>query len=948
MGSSVTNFAAELKRVIEGDVRFDPRSLAVYSTDASNYRQVPIGVICPRHEADVVNAVALARENAAPIVARGGGTSLSGQACNTALVLDFSRYMTEIKSIDPERRTAVVQPGVVQSTLNTQAGKYGLFFPPDPATKDRCTLGGMFGNNSCGAHSAAYGKTSDNLVDVDFLLYDGTKLHLGPNSDEQIRSVIASGGRAGDVYSRAHAIAQKHGDLVRQRFPKLPRRVSGYNLDQLLPENHFNLARAVTGSEGTLGLMLQATVQLVLKPKELVVVVLGFADIFQAADAVPALLEHRPEAMEAIDHNLVEFWQEKGWPSVKLLPSGRAYLIVELGGDTVEEARVRGENMIRTANQTPGVVGSSLYSDPQKRSAVWGLRESALGSGAPRDGFPRTWPGAEDLAVHPEKLGQYLRRFQKVLEKYKLAISMYFGHFGEGCTHVRIAFNFSTPEGIATFRSAMLELGDLIAEFGGSIAGEHGDGKARSELLPKMFGDEVIKVFEEFKEIFDPEYRMNPGILVHPQRVDENLRIASFHPKSIATHFDFSSDGGFGGAVSRCVGIGKCRKTDSGAMCPSYMITRDEDFSTRGRARMLFEAINGQILPGGATDESIHESLDLCLSCKSCKSECAATVDMALYKAEFLSQYHREHPRKWSAHLFGKIYEWAPLAAKFPGLTNAISGSALGRVMKNALGVHPDRPLPRFAARSFREWFAAHKQPTEGREVVLFPDTFNNFFDPEVAIAAVEVLERAGCKVTLPSKYVCCGRPLYDQGMLDEAKQQLAEVMRVLRPHIERGTPIVGLEPGCILTFRDELLRLYPNDPIAQALSRQSFMFEEFISRELPSYAPPRRAGTALLQSHCHHRAVAGMETEINLLRKVEGLKLNVLDSGCCGLAGAFGYEEKHYEMSRALAERVLLPAIRSNGPEALVIADGYSCRSQIRHFCPGSQVRHLAQILND
>jgi Fe-S oxidoreductase len=462
-----------------------------------------------------------------------------------------------------------------------------------------------------------------------------------------------------------------------------------------------------------------------------------------------------------------------------------------------------------------------------------------------------------------------------------------------------------------------------------------------------MFGDEVMKVFGEFKEIFDPGYKMNPGILVHAQRVDENLRMASFHPKQIETHFDFSSDGGFGGAVSRCVGIGKCRKTDSGAMCPSYMITRDEDYSTRGRARMLFEAINGQ-MPGGLTDESIHESLKLCLSCKSCKTECAATVDMALYKAEFLSQYHREHPREWKAQLFGKIYEWAPLAAKFPGLTNAISGSALGRAMKNVLGVHAERPLPRFAACSFREWFAAHKQPTEGREVVLFPDTFNNFFDPEVAIAAVEVLERAGCKVVVPSKYVCCGRPLYDQGMLDEAKQQLAEVMQVLRPHIERGTPIVGLEPGCILTFRDELLRLYPNDPVAQALSRQSFMFEEFVTRELPAYTPPKHNGTALLQAHCHHRAVVGMETEINLLQKVEGLKLNVLDSGCCGLAGAFGYEKDHYEISRALAERVLLPAIRANGPEAVVIADGYSCRSQIRHFCPGSKVRHLAQMLND
>jgi FAD/FMN-containing dehydrogenase/Fe-S oxidoreductase len=944
---SITSFASELERVLEGDVRFDARSLAVYSTDASNYRQVPVGVVCPRHEQDVIRTLALARENEVPIVPRGGGTSLSGNSCNTALVLDFSRYMSEIKSIDPEQRTALVQPGVVQSALNAEAGRFGLFFPPDPATKDRCTLGGMIGNNSCGAHSAAYGKTSDNLASLDVLLYDGTRLTLGPNTPESIQLALASGGRTAEIYRRAQAIAEQHAGLIRTRYPRIPRRVSGYNLDELLPENRFNLARAVTGSEGTLALVLNATVQLVPKPKEVVLVVLGFDDIFLAGDHVPMVLEHKPEAVEAFDHYLVEFWREKGWTSVKLLPPGKSYLIVELGGATVDEARGRGEDLVSRAKQAKGVAGVALFCDPRERNEVWGLRESGLGSGAPREGVPRGWPGAEDFAVHPNRLGEYLRRFDQLLKRHNLTVNMHQGHFGEGCVHGRVAFDFSTPQGIATFRRFMIETSELVAELGGSNSGEHGDGIARSELLPKMFGPEIMEVFREFKEIFDPEHRMNPGLIVDAFPLDAFLRMASYRPRQIATMFDFSSDHGIGGAFSRCVGIGKCRRLDAGAMCPSFKITRDEAFSTRGRVHMLFEAINGEIFPGGFSDEAIRESMDMCLSCKSCKSECSATVDMALYKAEFLHHYYQQHRRPLRAKLFGKIYEWAPLAAKVPALANAVAASPLGSLAKSTLGLHQDRPLPRFAARSFRQWFAAHK-PREGREVVLFTDTFNNFFDPEVAIAAVEVLERAGCKVTVPSRYVCCGRPLYDQGMLEEARQQLAEVMNVLAPHIERGTPIVGLEPGCILTFRDELLRLYPDDPRALALSRQSFMFEEFITRELPAFTPPASSATALLQGHCHHRAIVGMETEINLLRRMEGLKLDVPEASCCGLAGAFGYDKQRYDMSRALAERVLLPAIRNGGPDAVVIADGYSCRSQIRHFCPGTRVRHLAQMLND
>ena len=635
---SVTSFASELKQVLEGDVRFDARSLAVYSTDASNYRQVPVGVVCPRHEQDVIRTLALARENEVPIVPRGGGTSLSGNSCNTALVLDFSRYMSEIKSIDPERRTALVQPGVVQSTLNAEAGKFGLFFPPDPATKDRCTLGGMIGNNSCGAHSAAYGKTSDNLASLDVVLYDGTRLTLGPNTPESIQSALASGGRTAEIYRRAQAIAEQHASLIRARFPKIPRRVSGYNLDELLPENRFNLARAVTGSEGTLALVLNATVQLVPKPKEAVLVVLGFDDIFLAGDHVPMVLEHKPEAVEAFDHYLVEFWQEKGWASVKLLPAGRSYLIVELGGATVDEARGRGEELVSRAKQAKGVAGVALFSDPQGAQAKFGdcanpawalvrLAKACRAAGPE----PRTSPS---IRTGWASICAASISFSK---RHNLTVNMYQGHFGEGCVHGRVAFDFSTPEGIETFRRFMIETSELVAELGGSNSGEHGDGIARSELLPKMFGPEMMEVFREFKEIFDPEYRMNPGLIVDAFPLDAFLRMASYRPKQIANHVRFQLRWRHRRRRLALRRHWQVPPSDAGAMCPSFKVTRDEDFSTRGRVHMLFEAINGEIFPGGFADEAIRESMDMCLSCKSCKSECSATVDMAIYKAEFLS-----------------------------------------------------------------------------------------------------------------------------------------------------------------------------------------------------------------------------------------------------------------------------------------------------------------------
>jgi FAD/FMN-containing dehydrogenase/Fe-S oxidoreductase len=943
--ASITTLRDKLAASIDGDVRFDAASRAIYSTDASNYRRVPIGIVAPRHEGDVIRALEVARENALPVLPRGGGTALGGQTANTALVIDFSKYMNVIAGIDAERRVAVVQPGVVQAQLNGAAAPYGLFFAPDPSTKDRCTLGGMIGNNSCGAHSAAHGKTVDNVEQLDVLLYDGTRMTLdGAGGSASMRS-----GREAALHGTLRAIANRYGDDIRARYPKIPRRVSGYNLDELLPENGFNLARALVGSEGTLATILGATVRLVPKPKHLALVVLGFDDVFLAADQMPWMLEHRPQALEGFDHHLPDIARQKGIAAVNLLPSGRAFLLVELGSETADEVGSAAEALRAQAASIATCSGAAKLIDPDDQLAVWRLRESGLGAGAFVRGQPRTWPGAEDCAVAPARLGDFLRRFVKLLDGYDLAAATYYGHFGEGCVHCRINFDLFTIEGVAKFRAAMIDIGDLVAEFGGSLSGEHGDGLARSELLPKMFGSELIGAFRKFKHAFDPDHGMNPGVIVDPEPLDAHLRIgASYSPQTVRTRFDFSAEGGLAGAALKCVGIGKCRKTDTGTMCPSYMATRDETHSTRGRARLLHEALTGDLLKDGFADRTLYDALELCLSCKACKTECPASVDMAAYKAEFLANYYVTHRRALPAHFFGRLHEFARVASIAPALANSIAGGVASRAIKRVLGVHPQRELPRFAAAPFRNWFRRHPpRNPQGPEVLLFPDTFNNFFEPEVTIAATSVLERAGFRVAIPPRDLCCGRPLYDQGMLDRARIRMLNALDALAPYAERGVKIVGLEPSCILTFRDELPALFPHLSSAGALASNTLLLDEFLAVEAPNFAPPQLHGRALVHGHCHQKSLAGMTAELALLNKAPDLEVAVPDAGCCGMAGAFGYGESRFAVSRAIGERVLIPAINQSTPDTIIIADGFACRAQIRNFCAGRRPLHLAQALN-
>ena len=948
--ASPATVSRELERSIEGDVRFDKGTLAVYSTDASNYRQIPIGVIAPRHDGDIATALRIARENCIPILARGGGTSLAGQTTNTALILDFSKFMNRVVAIDPDRRIATVEPGVVQNDLNTALAAHGLFFAPDPSTKDRCTIGGMVGNNSCGAHSAAYGKTVDNVEALEAILYDGTRLTLmGALSDEAIQSAIASQGREADLIRTLVGLRDRTVELVRANFPQIPRRVSGYNLDELLRERGFNLARALVGTEGTCAVTLRATLRLVPRPKHVTLVVLGFEDVYAAADQTPWILQHRPEALEGFDHHLPDFARTKGLPGVRFLPEGRAFLIVELGADSAADANDRAGKLVDDARKFRECSGTSILSDTSQQTSVWKLRESGLGAGAFIPGHPRTWPGAEDAAVPPEKLGAYLRRFDELLTNHGLTAATYYGHFGEGCVHARISFDFTSRDGVAVFRSAMEHIGALVAEFGGSLSGEHGDGIARSELLPAIYPRDLIDAFREFKRAFDPDFRMNPGIIVDPLPLDSHLKLGgNYAPRRVDTHFDFSAEGGLAGAALKCVGLGKCRKTDVGTMCPSYMATRDERHSTRGRARLLFEALAGTQLEG-FSDSSLKEALDLCLSCKGCLSECPASVDMAAYRAEFFSNHYESTARPLKAHFFGHLHDFARVASRAPRIANALAHAPIVKsIAKRVLGIHQERELPRFAKQDFQSWFARRKlsASTASRKVILFPDTFNNFFEPEVAIAGVDVLERAGFEVSLPARDLCCGRPLYDQGMLDRAKQLLQTALDVLAPTAEAGAPIVGLEPSCILTFRDELLKMFPNDARAKALAGRAMMLDEFLAREAPYFIPPSVNGRAIVHGHCHQKAIAGLDGETKLLSRIEGLNLDVLDAGCCGMAGAFGYDRENYEVSAAIGERVLMPRLRESSPDSIVIADGFSCRSQIRHFCPDRRPLHLAQVL--
>ena len=943
--------AATLRRRIEGEVRFDRGSRGLYATDGSNYRQVPIGVVIPRHAGDVLETLAACREFGAPVLSRGGGTSLAGQCCNVAVVMDFSKYMHQVLEIDPERKLARVEPGCVLDDLRKKANRHNLTFAPDPATHDHCTLGGMIGNNSCGVHSVMAGKTAENTHALDIVLYDGTRMTVGKTSDDRLQQIIREGGRRGEIYQKLVALRDRYAELIRTKYPKIPRRVSGYNLDELLPENGFHVARALVGTEATCMTVLEATVELVYWPPYRTLVVLGFDDVYKAGDHVPAVLEYGPQGLEGIDDKLIGYMKKKHLHEGDLsyLPEGKGFLLVEFGADTQAEADEKAAKC--AAGMKKYLTSSKVYDDKEEEKKVWEIRESGLGATANVPGEPLTWEGWEDSAVPPQKVGHYLRDLRKLLEKHGYGCALY-GHFGQGCIHTRIDFDLQTHDGIANYRSFISEAADLVVSYGGSLSGEHGDGQSRAEFLPKMFGPELVDAFREFKSIWDPAWKMNPGKVVDPYRVDENLRLgADYNPPNPRTNFTtFDGDGpDFAKAALRCVGVGKCRREEpsGGVMCPSYMVTREEKHSTRGRARMLFEMLQGDPVESGWRDPYVKEALDLCLSCKGCKSDCPVNVDMATYKAEFLSHYWENRIRPPQAYSMGLIYWWARAASMAPGLVNLVTHTpGLDRVVKAIGGIAPERRMPTFAGETFRAWFARHKpRNPAGKRVLLWADTFNNHFHPQTAKAAVEVLEDAGFRVVVPKQNLCCGRPLYDYGFLDTARGMLEEILGALKPEIEAGTPVVGLEPSCMSVLKDEMKNMLPFNQDAHRLREKTFVLSEFLEKEAPHYEPPKLRRKAVVQGHCHHHAVFNkLKQEQEVMKKME-LDFELLDSGCCGMAGSFGFEADKYEVSKKIAEAGLLPAIRKASKDTLIIADGFSCREQIEDLTDRRGL-HLAEII--
>ncbi|MFJ5777577.1 FAD-binding and (Fe-S)-binding domain-containing protein [Streptomyces sp. NPDC093094] len=941
---------AVLRKAVRGDVRFGVTARALVTMDASNYRRVPLGVVAPRDADDVAAVLEVCRAHGVPVVPRGGGTSIAGQATGTGIVLDFTRHMNRLLSLDPGARTAVVQPGLVLDRLQEAAAPHGLRFGPDPATHSRCTLGGMIGNNSCGAHSVAWGTTADNVRELDVVTARGRRLRLGP-------------GWAG-APDGLRELAE--GELARLRtgFPGLPRRISGYALDALLPERGADVARSFCGSEGTLAVLTEAVVKLVEPPRARALAVLGYADESAAAEAAPGLLPLGPLTVEGMAADLV--------PSPADLPRGGAWLFVEAGGDTPAGARAHAEAVVRAAD----ALDARVVTDAAGQRALWRIREDAAGTSTRMPDGSEAWPGWEDCAVPPARLGAYLRDFRALLAAHGLRGTPY-GHFGDGCIHVRIDFDLLSEEGVARFRRFSEELARLVVAHGGSLSGEHGDGQARAELLPVMYGSETVALFERAKAVWDPDDLLNPGILVRPAPLDTGLRFAVLPRRPVDVAFGYPDDGGdFSAAVRRCVGVAKCRTTTSAGpsvMCPSFRATGEEEHSTRGRARLLHEMLAGELVTDGWRSTEVRDALDLCLSCKGCRSDCPVGVDMATYKAEFLHHHYAGRRRPAAHYAMGLLPVWLRLAARMRAAAplNALAGvRPLARLARRMGGIAAEREIPRLAREPFSRWWRrrAAAGRGSGEPVVLWPDTFTEHLSPSAGRAAVRVLEAAGLRVALPPTLrtrgraladgrtrsvtallgarrgrVCCGLTYVSTGQLDRARAVLRRTLDLMEPVLDAGAPVVVLEPSCAAALRTDLPELLPDDPRAALLAGRVLTFAEALERCAPGWRPPVLDRPVTGQTHCHQHAVLGDAAE-RRLRAAAGLT-GELSGGCCGLAGNFGFERGHHDVSVACAEEQLLPSVRSAPADSVVLADGFSCRTQLEQLA-GVRGRHLAEVL--
>ncbi len=946
-----------LQSRVDGEVRFDPGSRAAYSTDSSNYRQVPLGVVVPRTVEDGAEALRVCAEHDAPVLSRGGGTSLAGECTNEGVVVDWSKYCHRLLSVDPERRTCVVEPGIVLDHLNDLLEPHGLEYGPRPATHDHCTIGGMIGNNSCGSTAQRTGKVVDNVVALEVMLYDGTRMWVGETTPEEYDRIDAEGGRRAEVYRALRELRDRHLVELRTGYPQIPRRVSGYNLDSLLPEKGFNLAEALVGSESTLVTVLRAELQLVPRLQATALVALSYDDIAAAADDLPRVLESEPVALEGMDRLLVEYEEQKHLNPKALhhFPEGHAYLLVQYAGSSPADARDNVDHALAVMGRTSDDDDVQLFLDDDEQSEIWAVREAGLGATARGPNRPDTWPGWEDSAVAPEDLGDYLRELRRLYDRYGFSTASLYGHFGQGCVHTRIPFDLVTAEGVDQFRSFMEDASDLVVSFGGSLSGEHGDGQARGELLEKMFGPDLHRAFLEVKAVFDPKGRMNPGKVVPAAPLDANLRLGpDYQHPAPNTHFAYPhDDGSFSRAVLRCVGVGKCRREDGGVMCPSYMVTREEEHSTRGRARLLFEMLDGTARGGtigdGWRSTEVRDALDLCFACKGCKSDCPVNVDMATYKAEFLSHHYAGRLRPMAHYSMGWLPALATVASKVPRLVNKLtSAPGLSKLLMRAGGIDPQRSAPAFADQTLQDWYAERGPRGSGTrgDVLLWPDTFTNRFHPSVGQAAVEVLEDAGWRVVMPTQNLCCGLTWISTGQLATAERVLRRTVDALRPMIRAGVPMVGLEPSCTAVFRSDAAELFPHDDDVERLRGQTYTLSELLTEHSDGWQPPRLDVDVLRQTHCHHHAVMGSQADDELLGRMGARRLP-MDSGCCGLAGNFGFEAGHYDVSMAAAERGLLPAVREASDDVVVLADGFSCRVQLSQGdSDGREGMHVAELL--
>ncbi|MET7637382.1 FAD-binding and (Fe-S)-binding domain-containing protein [Streptomyces sp. NPDC005438] len=924
-----------LRAVVRGDVETDRASRALMTMDASNYRRVPQAVVAPVDEEDVAATLAVCRQRGVSVVPRGAGTSIAGQATGLGVVLDFTRHMDRILGLDPVNRTAVVQPGVICDTVRNAAARHGLTFGPDPSTHSRCTIGGMVGNNSCGSHSVAWGTTADNVRALRALTYSGEVAQLQPGGQ----------GVPSDLRKGVDALVREELARLRTGFPELPRRISGYALDALLPERGADWARAFTGSEGTLGVLTEATVHLVEVPAARVLAVLGYPDESAAAEAAAGLLSYGPLTVEGMANDLVSDSARAA------LPRGAAWLFVEMGGTDAADARGNAESLWRGA-RSDGAIDHTLVVAPGEQRALWRVREDASGTATRMPDGSEAWPGWEDCAVPPAQLGAYLRDFRALLAEHGLR-GLPYGHFGDGCIHVRIDFDLLGRDGIARFRSFSEDLADLVVQHGGSLSGEHGDGLARAELLPRMYGRELVDVFGRFKELWDPAGGLNPGVLVRPDRLDDNLRFDPLPRKPVDVAFGYPHDGGdFSAAVRRCVGVAKCRNTSAGSsvMCPSFRATGQEEHSTRGRARLLHEMLAGEVITDGWRSTEVRDALDLCLSCKGCRNDCPVGVDMATYKAEFLHHHYQGRVRPPAHYSMGRLPRWLALAhgSRTVPLLNLGARSPLAPLAKKLGGLAPERDIPALPREPFTRWW--RRQPGrsmaeqgQGQRVVLWPDSFTNYLSPEAGSAAVKVFRDAGLRVAVPPRQVCCGLTYVSTGQLDAARAVMRRTLDRITPALDAGLPVAVLEPPCAAALKTDLPELLPDDPRAPRLAQAVRTFAETLEEYAPNWRPPQLDRPVAGQTHCHQHAVLGEEAD-RRLRERAGLS-GELSKGCCGLAGNFGFERGHWEVSVACAEDQLLPAVREAGPDAELLADGYSCRTQLDQLA-GQRSRHLAELL--